>query len=292
MQEPLEWMDEPEDEQERATLPAGSFTGIVVGDARTSLDELLGEPQGVLVTEVVENSPGAAAGLEVGDVIVEAGATKAAALHWPSEWRRLELDVAPGAELQLIVDRAGREFEFSVTTTARLRAAAREAGERFREEARTGVVVRAATEVEARKAALGPGGGAVVVGLTLESPWRSAGIVYGDLIRAVDGVEVAHPQVLLDAVRAAPEGAALQLEIMRRAALVNVDAPLTKRRSQVREISVPLLFSFERERDSSETSILLGALRVRSTPAAWDVRVLWLISFGGGDADQLAVERP
>ena len=91
MEEPLELMPEPQDESARAALPKGSFTGLVVGDSRTSLDALAGEPEGVIVTSVVENSPADAAGLEVGDLVLEARAAQATALHWPSEWRRIDV---------------------------------------------------------------------------------------------------------------------------------------------------------------------------------------------------------
>ena len=50
---------------------------------------------------------------------------------------------------------------------------------------------------------------------------------------------------------------------------------------------VPLLLRYEKHSDSSSTSVLLGLFRHRRTRAAWDVRLLWLISFGGGDADRL-----
>jgi hypothetical protein len=55
----------------------------------------------------------------------------------------------------------------------------------------------------------------------------------------------------------------------------------------VREAGVVGLFSFERARGESTTSVLLGLVRVRKTKVAWDVRLLWLIHFGGGDADRL-----
>ena len=292
MQEPLELIDEPDDEAERAALPPGSFTGVSVGDARTSLDAMLAEPEGVLVTAVVENSPGAAAGVEPGDVLLEVSAPAPVALHWPSEWRRVELEAQPGTRMHLVADRAGRELELELTTVARVRPAARARAERFREEARVGVVLRAATEVEARRAALGPGAGAVVVGLTLESPWRAHGVLYGDLVRAIDGVEVASPQVLLDAIRNAGDEAVLQLEIQRGAELLTIDTPLARRAQELKQVTIPLLYSFTRDRDASTTSVLLGAVRWRRSPAAWDFRLLWLISFSGGDADRLTAEQP
>jgi C-terminal processing protease CtpA/Prc len=289
MEEPLEWMREPDDEAARRALPKGSFTGLVVGDARATLEEMLGEPRGVLVAAVVENSPGAAAGVEAGDVLVAASAgERTLELHWPAEWRRLEDELEPGAEMRLVVDRAGAELDLALVTEARVAPRERLASQRFREEQRVGLVVRTATEVEARAAGLGAGGGAVVVGLTLESPWRGL-VVYRDLIRAVDGAEVAHPQVVLDRIREAPERAALRLELVRGGAPLTVDAPLSRREQRVREVSVPLLFTFERERDASRLSVLLGLVAWQRTPAAWRLRLAWLFTLSGGDSDRLEV---
>ncbi len=287
LEEPLERMQPPDDEAARLALPRGSFTGLVVGDARTSLDAMLSEPEGVLVVSVVENSPADAAGIETGDLLLEARTSETLELRWPSEWRRLELETEPGTTLRLVLDRAGQERECELTTVARVHPAGRGQSERIREEERVGVVLRTATEVEARAARLGPGGGAVVVGLTRESPWRAAGIVFGDLIRAVDGVEVAHPAMVVERIRSAPAHGALQLEILRDGALLTVSARVSARERELKEISIPLLFRYHRTRDQSSTSMLLGLFSYRATPAAWRLRLLWLLHFSGGDADRL-----
>jgi len=292
MQEPLEFMDEPQDESERVALPKGAFTGVVVGDARASLDAMLSEPSGLLVTRIIENSPAAIAGLVEGDLLVEArGSGEPVALAWPADWRRLELETEAGATLHVVVDRAGAELEMDIVTVARVAAAGRAPTARFREEARAGIVVRSATEVEARRAALGPGGGAVLVGMTRESPWRGA-VLYGDLIRAIDGVEVQHPQVLLEALRTAPKDAVVKLELMRGDKLVAVDAPLSRRQSEWKSISLQPLYSFSRERDLATHSILLGLVRWRTTPAAWDLRLLWWFEWRGGDSNRLESVKP
>ena len=292
MEEPLEHMQPPDDEAARLALPSGSFTGLTVGDARPSLDAMLGEPEGVVVTAVVENSPADAAGIEVGDIVLEARGAETLVLHWPSEWRALELDASPGTTLHLVLDRAGAELERELVTVARVHPAERGHSERIREEERVGVVLRTPTEVEARAAGLGPGGGAVVVGLTRESPWREAGIVYGDLVRAVDGDELAHPAMLVDRIRSAPEGGALELEILRgqasgQAERLALRAAVSARKHELKEISIPLLFRYEKERDQRTTSLLLGLFRHVSTPAAWRLRLFWLLRFSGGDADRL-----
>ena len=131
-----------------------------------------------------------------------------------------------------------------------------------------------------------------MVGLAAESPWRSRGIVYGDLVRAVDGEEVADPSLLLDRIRNSPEDAELELAIVRAGSEITIRAPVSDRAHEMKRVSIPLIYSFSRERDLTTTSILLGLIRWEHTPAAWNVRLLWFIDFGGGDANRLEpVER-
>jgi C-terminal processing protease CtpA/Prc len=289
LDEPLAWMEEPDDEAERLELDPGGFTGIHVADARTSLDALVGESEGLLVTAVVENSPAQVADIVEGDVLlaVRVGGGEELLLEWPSQWIELEQDTPVGTELALALDRAGRELERTLAVVPRLVARERQPAARLREEARVGVVVRAATEVEARAAGMAPGSGAVVVGLARSSPWRAAGLVYGDLIAAVDGEPVAHPQIVLDAIRAAEADGELTLEVLRGEQRAEVQVGVTRRVRETSHVRIPPIYSYERKPRSSETSVLLGLLRVRRTEAAWDCRVLWLLSFGGGDADRL-----
>ncbi|MBK7642149.1 MAG: PDZ domain-containing protein [Planctomycetes bacterium] len=289
LQEPLALQNEPQDEPAREALPTGSFSGLYVADARASLDELLGDPQGLRIALVVENSPGDAAGLVEDDVLLSVRTSdgQETQLHWPSEWRALELGTPPGSALELVYDRAGAEQHARLVLVPRVHPAERVPVVRLREEARVGIVLRNPTEVEARAAGLAPGAGAVVVGLAEESPWRKAGLRFQDLILAIDGEPVAHPQVVLDRVRSAEANARLRLSIARGTERLELDAPLTQRARELKEISIPILFDYEKQRGASETSILLGLLRYRHTQAAWDWRLLWFISFGGGDADKL-----
>jgi C-terminal processing protease CtpA/Prc len=164
---------------------------------------------------------------------------------------------------------------------------AREDAPRVREEQRVGVVLRGATEVEARAAGLAPGAGAVVVGLSLDSPWRAGGLVFGDLITRVDGEALAHPEALVDRVRMADEDARLALDVRRGELEFAVSLALSRRARETTHVHVPLILRYEREREASTTSVLLGLVRVRRTRAAWDARLLWLFSFGRGDADRL-----
>jgi C-terminal processing protease CtpA/Prc len=284
MVEPLALHKEPDDEAQRGALPAGGFTGVVAADARRTLDEMEAAPAGIVVERVVENSPADFAGLLEGDLLLEAGG---APLRWVSEWRDLELRSAPGAVIRVAYDRAGTRREAAIRVAERVRPAGREEARRFREEERVGVVVRTATEVEARGHGLGPGGGAVIVGLSAGSPWRKAGLLYGDLVVAAGGQPVAHPDVLLAAIRQAPEGGSVSLRYVREGRTHDVEAPVSRRAGEITRVRIPLLYSYEKSRGEKRVSVLLGIYKRVSTPAAWETRLLWIFKLRGGDADRL-----
>ena len=293
LEEPLELQQEPKDEDGRRALPPGSFTGIEAADRASSLDALLEQGDGILVSAVIENSPADQAGVVAGDAVLEARVgDKRTALKWPSEWRALEIATPAGAEMMLVVDRAGSESTLKLTTQTRVRAHARVESERFREEVKVGVTVRTATEVEARAAGLGPGAGAVVVGLARGSPWRKDGIVYMDLIVEIDGVTILHPQVLLDAIRAKGAGERVKLRVLRGGIAQTIDTRVSERDHELSGFSIPLIYSYSFDRGYAETAVVLGLYYHESTKAFWRTRILWFIHLSGGDSDKLEEESP
>lgn len=293
MQEPGKYLLEPDDEAQRQGLASGTFTGVEVSDARRSLEAMLDDPDSVLVTAVAENSPGAAAGLQVGDLVFEVarGEDSWRPLRWPSEWRELELGAAPGESLRIRFDRAAREGEAEIVLVSRGRAAERRPAARYREEEKVGLVVRTATEFEARGVGLAPGAGAVIVGLTRESPWRTVDVRYGDLVAEVNGEPLRDPQQLLQAISRASEEETVQIVRVRDGERSEVAAPVSSRASSLREVSIPLLYHYERDFDRTRTSMLLGLFVHEKTKVAWKFRFLWFFRFSGGDSDRLeAVE--
>jgi C-terminal processing protease CtpA/Prc len=288
MQEPSALLAEPDDEARRLELEAGSFSGLAVEDARDSLASLTQAPEGVLVTRVVENSPAAAAGLEYGDRVLEVDAGFGpVALSWPSEWRAIELAQPAGTILDIVYERRGAESRCELVLVERLRPAPRGPVLRYREEERVGIVLRTATEVEARAAGLAPGAGALVTGLSMRSPWRAAGVEAGDLVVALDGQTVAHPDVVLDAILEADEDARLKLSLRRGGESLERVVRVSRRNQDLQSVSLPLLLSYVRERDRCEFSLVLGLIRFTLTRAAWRMRLLCLFSFGAGDSDRL-----
>lgn len=289
MEEPVALLAEPDDEAQRLALPRGGFTGVYVKDSRQGLDEMLEEPEGVLVERVVENSPGAMAGIEPEDllyeVVLEDG--REVQVNWPSGWRKLELEAAPGTSWKVRIDRGGVEKELALGIIERVAPAARAATERFREEKKVGVVLRTATEVEARGAGLAPGAGAVVTGLARSSPWRRDGLRFGDLLVEIGEAEVAHPGVVLDGIRDTEPGDDLLIRYVREGQLAEIVSTTSERESYTRDVSVPPLFSYTADADGSDTQIVYGLIGYEDTGAAWEFTLLWFITFGGGDADEL-----
>ena len=288
MEEPTTLLQEPEDEGERRELPLGAFSGVYVEDARDTLSSLLDEPEGVRVARVVENSPGRAAGLSGGDLLLEVDAGSGPiVLRWPSEWRDIELENAAGTSLSVIYERGGAERSAEVVLEERHGVPPRSAILRYREEQKVGIVLRTATEVEARAAGLAPGAGAVVIGLSRRSPWRKAGVELGDLLVAIDGQPLAHPQMLLDTIAAAENDQRMELEVWRESGPAKLRPRTTRRNRDLQRFYIPLLVSYESDSDGSDFSMILGMIRYRQTSAAWRLRLLWLLSFGGGDSDRL-----
>jgi C-terminal processing protease CtpA/Prc len=290
LEEPLSLFPEPEDEAARQEMPLGVFTGMEVEDYSESLDALETGESYVRVTKVVENSPADLAGVLEGDLLLSARRGAAGSpknLNWASEWRAIELKANEGDRIQLQLDRANSVVNAEVVAMKRKRPASRHSVERIKEESKVGIVLRTATEVEARSAGLAPGGGAVVVGLSARSPWRQVGIQFEDLITEVDGQVVHTPHLITQAIADAGAGSSLALTFVRDAEIMRVNAPLSERESELQSFSIPLLFSHEKDRGRSDTSVLFGLFGHESTEAASETTILWLIKFRSGDADRL-----
>lgn len=289
-EEPLALFEEPADEAERQELPLGVFTGIEVEDVADSLDSMEAGDSSVQVLRVIENSPGDVAGVLPGDYVLtqmRAESTDALPIHWASQWRDSEIKGVEGERWILSLDRAGKEIQVTLKPTRRVRHPERLKAERYREESRVGVVLRTATEVEAVRAGLPPGGGAVIVGLSKRSPWRAAGLTFEDLLTEVNQTPVHHPEVVLDAIRKADSGTSIDLTVLRRGEQLSLMAPVSERESDLQSFNIPLLFSHEKDRGRSSTSFLLGLFGHESTEAASETTLLWLIKLRSGDADRL-----
>jgi len=279
----------PRDESERQALPLGVFTGVEPGDSRQTLEDQLTAPEGILVVRIVENSPAVGAGLQEGDILIEAAINEEApvSLQWPSDWYRLEQTAPLDCSIHVLFDRAGRDGEADIKPVKRLAPPRRLNGDTFREEAKVGVVVRHASEVEAHSARLTRGEGCVIVGLARTSPWRRAGVVFGDIITHINGQPIKNPQALLAMINDLQKDDVISIGVFRDPTHMTLMSSVSKRQKQTSDFKIPLIYSYENSRGIKKTSVLLGLYRVRKTAVASRTTLLWFISFTTGDSTRL-----
>lgn len=194
---------------------------------------------GALITEVVPDSPAADAGLEAGNVIT---AVDGKALDETTDLASTIGEYKPGDKITLeVAQSAGDEARSEITVTL---------GENpdQADKALLGVRYRAATDVRMHLDEMMPSvptdpdapntpvpgqgllpflrgqspfstaeveTGALVQSVTTESPAESAGLKSGDVITEIDGVSVATPQDLVDAVGAKKPGDTVTLTVIR-----------------------------------------------------------------------------
>jgi S1-C subfamily serine protease len=279
----------PQDEEQRRQLPLGVFTGVEVGDAQLTLEDKLKVPDGVLVTKVVENSPAAAGGIIAGDIIIKAAINDNAAdmLHWTSDWFKLEQTATPDSVLHVYYDRAGRNFETTIKPVKRIAPPARLSGNSVREEAKVGIIVRNASEVEAGKAGLTRGEGCVVIGLAGTSPWRQAGVLFGDIIIEINDKFIKNPQELLITINELKKGDNVKIVVFREDKKITINSTVSKRQTETKEFNIPLIYSYGNKNGIEKTSALLGIFSVRKTRVASEYRLFWVFNYTFGDSTRL-----
>lgn len=279
----------PQDEGLRKELPLGVFTGVEAGDSRLTLEEQLKAPEGLLVTKIVENSPAVAAGIQTGDIILEAAIdeNEPILLQWPSDWFKLEQMAKVDSDIHVLYDRAGRDFRATIKPEKRINPPNRLIGDTFREESRVGIIVRNASEVEAEKAGLIRGEGCVVIGLARTSPWRKAGMLFGDVILKINDKAIKNPQELLMTINALKKNDDVKMIVFRDGKKVELNTTVSRRQKEVKKIDIPLLFSYNKKRGIEETSMLLGLFNIRKTKVASELKLFWFINFTIGDSSRL-----
>ncbi len=148
----------------------------------------LSETKGALVSEVLENSPAAAAGLQSGDIIT---ALDGKTIEGPSMLRNLVARIAVGKVVKVDVLRDRKTTNVNVTVTEQPKEVAQTEEESVQGEGRggalAGVEVRALTPDILRQLGLPAGSaGVVVAGVPSASPAENAGLQQGDVITEIN----------------------------------------------------------------------------------------------------------
>jgi serine protease Do len=171
------------------------FLGVALQEVNPELQQALGLPSndGVLISDVVADTPAGKAGLKRGDVIVELEGQRVESL---SSLRQRIANTAPGTRVRLTILRDGQRQPADVTlgTAPRGEQAAAAAVERFSEN--YGMELMPLTS--ALSGRLGVPDeiqrGVVVANVEPGSPAARAGLESGDIILQVDNQEVSSPR--------------------------------------------------------------------------------------------------
>jgi len=181
--------------------PDSGYLGVRMQSIEGGLAEALDmeENSGVLLGQVVENSPAAAAGLASGDIVVAIDGTK---VDSPSALSRAVRDHEPGDEIELAYLRGGSEKKARITLgeMAERRPARRHARVHDlrigRDHGFLGVVTQPLGGDLGEYFGVENGEGALVAEVVEESPAAELGLQAGDVIKSIDGELVGDPDEL------------------------------------------------------------------------------------------------
>ncbi len=164
------------------------WIGIMIQDVDDEVAEAVGlsEPEGVIVSEVLEDTPGQKAGLKVGDIILELDGEK-----FPSgrAFRNAIASKLPGTEVELTIFRDGRRKKLTVVLgelPGDYEIAGVESGKVERSKKRLGITVEPLTNELAEELDYVGAKGVVVSSVEPGSPADKAGIRVYDLIQRIN----------------------------------------------------------------------------------------------------------
>ncbi len=164
-------------------------------------------PQGVIVTEIVPDSPAEQAGLQVGDVIKTANGHPVQAIHDVS---LLVGRARVGDKLALAVERDGTPLKIEATVAKAVRADPNApipdatVGGPTQANSALGLWFAGLTSELREEAGLAPTAtGVVIGGIADDSPALAAGLVPGDVILSIDRLPIATPEDAADKLRLA-----------------------------------------------------------------------------------------
>lgn len=251
----------------------GAFLGLKTQENDSgSLDELFFEP-GVRVTRVVENSPAAEAGLQVGDIVLSIAGK---GIDDPGALESLVDEAGGGASVALEVQRDDTVFDVPVT---------------LRGEGQSAAQVEVLYRVDATRSRAGwvtGRGGAVLVSTAQDAPMARAGVEIGAVVTAVEGNEVHSARALIRELERYENGAEVSLTIEDEAGAREVDVSLQDAPRKVTGFGFPILWSYHADADGEETSFVLIDLwfislyRYTRYGAEREHRVLRWIRFSSG----------
>jgi serine protease Do len=160
------------------------WLGVMIQKVTPELAKQFGleESEGVLVAQVMEDSPAERAGIKREDIIIEFDRTR---IHKVNELQKIVADTPVGKQVSVRVIRGGREKTLEVEVGELKEEKVAKAGE-FTTEKELGLTVQDLTPEIAKHLGLPEKAGVLVSQVKVGSPAHEAGIRRGDIIREID----------------------------------------------------------------------------------------------------------
>jgi len=192
------------------------WLGVLIQDVNRDLAESFGmnKPRGALVAKVLEDSPAAEAGLQVGDVIVEFnGKPVTYSSDLPPLVGRAAVDEQ--ARVKIIRDGDTRTLDVAIGQLPEEEKLASMGKPHSGSENRIGVTVSELTPEQRGNLELQHDVGVVVTGVE-PGPAREAGIRRGDVIVRINNIDIGSPNRLREVIADLPEGSSVPVLVQRR----------------------------------------------------------------------------
>lgn len=170
------------------------------------------EQEGVLVNEVFEKDPAAAAGIKPGDVITR---IEGAVIDSPNRLSRIIAGLSPGATAKVEVVRNQQRIVLNVALSERRDQAIMTSLPQSRSEAKLGLDVQDLTAALSEKFKLHESRGVLITKVESGSLAQSEGLREGDLIKEVNRVEVGSVSDFTNAVSKVRRGDTVLLRVLR-----------------------------------------------------------------------------
>lgn len=212
-----------------------SWLGVSVQELTPSLRDAMkvGNRPGLLITNVVDNSPADDANLREEDVLL---AFDGKTVEKADDFVRLVRNTPPDKKVKIKILRDGEEREIEVTLEARKTASSPRAfayswsGDRRNFIAlgrpRLGVQVQELNKDLAPYFKVEEKSGVLVLDVTKDSPADKAGLKAGDVITKIDGEKITDADDLISALRDYEEGDEAAIEYVRQGKTATVQAAL------------------------------------------------------------------
>ncbi len=223
---------------------SGAFLGLHTRENDSgSLDELFFLP-GVRVFRVVENSPAAAAGVRIGDVVLKFGASD---VNDPDTLESLLQRAEASSQVTLEIQRGDSVFSVPVTIGA-------ESGEQ-----KVPVTVRYRMDPSRSRAGWSTHPeGAMLASMDPRGPVGKKGLELGTIVRAVDGNRVHSGRDLVKRFEACDPGQVVKLDIQSPGQDPSrCKLKLLEPDTRVTDFSIPILFNYSADIDGSEAGFAL-----------------------------------